>query len=67
VPCRTRLPQQEDIEGAGKEERHTRERWKISIQGGRKVAVYGREEVRIDDEDKELIDEGNNVRYLRMN
>jgi hypothetical protein len=29
--------------------------------------VYGREEVGIDNEDKELIDEGNNVRYLRMN
>jgi hypothetical protein len=25
------------------------------------------EEVGIDDEDKELMDEGNNVRYLRMN
>jgi ribulose bisphosphate carboxylase small subunit len=32
-----------------------------------KVAIYGREEVGIDDEDKELMDEGNNIRYVRMN
>jgi hypothetical protein len=29
--------------------------------------MYGREEVSIDDEDKGSIEEGNNVRYLRMN
>jgi hypothetical protein len=32
-----------------------------------KVAIYGRDEVGIEDEDKESTDEGNNVRYLRMN
>jgi hypothetical protein len=32
-----------------------------------KVTIYGRQEVSIDDEDKESMDEGNNVRYLRMN
>jgi hypothetical protein len=64
VPYHTGPPQQADIEGArmkkgtaGKEERYLHD----------KVAIYEREEVGIDDEDEELMDEGNNVRYLRLN
>jgi hypothetical protein len=29
--------------------------------------MYGKEEFGIDDEDKGSMDEGNNIRYLRMN
>jgi hypothetical protein len=29
--------------------------------------MYRKEEVRVDNENKESMDEGNNVRYLRMN
>jgi hypothetical protein len=31
------------------------------------VAIYGREEVSVDNEDKGSMDKENNVRYLRMN
>jgi hypothetical protein len=65
VPYQTGPPQQADIEGAGKEERYTWERY--SYNKVEKVTIYGREEVSIDDEDKESMDEGNNIRYLRMN
>jgi hypothetical protein len=69
--CRAGIPQQANIEGA-----------KIKgdgrIEEGRKImefAIYnqvhrdrpGMGEVGVEDEDKESIDEGNNVRYLRMN
>jgi hypothetical protein len=60
VPCQIGPPQQVDIEGAGMEQRHTREGGKI-VDG----SLYM--EVGIDDEAKESMDEGNNVRYLRIN
>jgi hypothetical protein len=68
-------PQQADIEGAGtKEGRGRKERIEIEEE---EFAVYDRvrrdrpwtkaEGRGIEDEDEESMDEGNNVRYLRMN
>jgi hypothetical protein len=67
VPCYTGPPQQADIEGARKEERHTREGRKISRKKDKEATVYGRKEVSVNDEDEESMEWRNNVRYLRMN
>jgi hypothetical protein len=72
VSYHTGPPQQADLEGAGmKKDRRRKERGEVEEE---EFAVYKRvrhrcklEEVGIDDEDKESMDEGNNVRYLRMN
>jgi hypothetical protein len=68
----TRTTQQANIEGAGtKWDGRREERRKVEEE---ESAVYDRicyrqrlGKVGVEDEDKELMDEGNNVRYLRMN
>jgi hypothetical protein len=56
VPCQIGPPQQVDIEGAGKGERHTREGRKIFRSQDKKVTVYRKQEVGVDDEDEESMD-----------
>jgi hypothetical protein len=69
--CRARIPQQANIEGAGimwdgrREER--RKIMEFTIYDWVCCDRPGIAEVGVEDEDKELMDEGNNVRYLRIN
>jgi hypothetical protein len=69
--CQARIPQQANIEGAGiKWDRRREERGKIIefvIYDWVRHDRLGIGEVGVEDKDMELIDKGNNVRYLRMN
>jgi hypothetical protein len=46
---------------------HTKEGRKISREKDKVVAIYGKEEVSIADEDEGSMEWRNHVRYLRMN
>jgi hypothetical protein len=67
VPCQSGPPQHPDIEGARKDERHTREGRKVSRKQDKEVTMYGKEEVGVNDKGEGSMEWRNNVRYLRMN
>jgi hypothetical protein len=76
VSYHTGLPEQADIEGAGmkKDRRREEKKWKSRRRSllyiTESAVINYRQKLEkdgIDNEDKELIDKGNNVRYLRMN